>query len=129
MDVRLDDITSIKRVQSQLTYGPCAFVFGAQGTRFDMVLCTSGGVAGAPEIGVPDGRIIVSIINFRVAFHFRYGGLVGDYVAEKLGLGRVDANNVAAMLNAVFHADPEGYLASVCDEQYPDQVDHDGGRV
>lgn len=130
MIARLDDLFSIKCVADLLRYGPVGFHFEAQGTRFDMVICTAAGVAGGHEMGLHGNRIILAIVNFHVSYHFEMGGLHSSYVQEKLRLThRADAENVTALLNTMFHPEPEQYLAEVCDTQYPDQVDHDRGRV
>jgi hypothetical protein len=131
MIIKLTHPLGIKRLRDMLRFGPFAFSFEAQGTRFDIVMCTSGGIAGADEIGISDGRVLVALVNdFRSAFHFTCGGLSGGYVAEKLRLSHIaDANNVAALINAVFANDVEAYLGKVCDKQYPDQVNHERGVI
>lgn len=130
MIARLDDLFSIKRVSGLLRYGPVGFHFEAQGTRFDMIICTAAGVAGGHEMGLHGNRIIVAIVNFHVSYHFEMGGLHSGYVQEKLRLShRGDAENITALLNAMFHDTPADYLEKVCDASYPDQVDHERGLV
>ena len=126
MIARLDDVFSIKRVANLLRYGPVGFHFEAQGTRFDMVICTAAGVAGGHEMGLHGNCIVVAIVNFGASYYFEMGGLHSGYVKEKLRLShRADAENVTALLNAMFHEEPEQYLEKVCDKSYPDQVDHE----
>lgn len=126
MKVRLDKPESIRQLRSALRFGPVAVVFEAQGTRFDMVLHVGGGVADGDDIGLYPAKLLVSIVNFRSSYFFEFGGLSGGYVAEKLRLTHIaDANNVAAMINAIYKDDVEAYLERVRDPQYPDQVDHE----
>lgn len=83
---------------SLISHLPISYVLEAGSTRYDMVIVPMAEQYGVHKV-MPEGRFLVAVTNFGVAWHF---GMIGEqgwqYVADKLGMNEADAGNVAGFL-------------------------------
>lgn len=91
---------SISRIKTALRFGSVAVSFQRRGTNFNIFLVPCSAIADieSREIDIDRYRLLVVLENFRAAYHFRIGEFDPNYVGEKLGLARPDAESIALFL-------------------------------